>query len=510
MPANTIFSTLTTPPIRLANGDLDTRPDYRDGVAPGGGGGTTPVDPAGVIFSENFDAQPDYTATLNSIDKLQSTAAGYNIPNNWDIVYQSSDWTPEQGFANSHAPFEILAADSSEARGGTGKAMRHYRESAKTSTISDFDGDVVLGAEISHIRIWQSTSPSFNTTKTSVATVNGVTYSFSTTTGADGASFDATSYSLNDKEIGSVGGQFASLTNQRPRRAVFSNAIAVPSGATVSITNADIQGYDSSSNNPQWDEWSKKWNSDSQLIKFPIDINNPDGTEELYVEFRIKFSANWYQRGFYEDGWASKLFRVAHVTPGGNAISGFGGDMGPIFVWDYKSDNFGVRNVHTFRGGPPGNTISGNNYKTDELFGRFNGSRNFTSSIAGMEVGGADPQLPDLVNGGLTVNQPGNIYHESVFGPPEKWTKVAFYVKMNSGPGVEDGVFSQYIDGHRIIHYPNCAWMGPNVEDLRVKWNQISIGGNDNLHPYPASDLFEDWYAIDDLFVRDSLPEVFI
>jgi hypothetical protein len=44
MPANTIFSTLTTPPIRLANGTLDTRPDYRGGVAPGGFvGANTPL-----------------------------------------------------------------------------------------------------------------------------------------------------------------------------------------------------------------------------------------------------------------------------------------------------------------------------------------------------------------------------------------------------------------------------------------------------------------------------------
>jgi hypothetical protein len=40
-----------------------------------------------------------------------------------------------------------------------------------------------------------------------------------------------------------------------------------------------------------------------------------------------------------------------------------------------------------------------------------------------------------------------------------------------------------------------------------VGWNFFAIGGNDYFQPYPNADRHEDWYAIDDIVVRDSLPE---
>jgi len=497
-----LITDLTPEVIKARDGSIRTIAAQRDGSRPGDDDDS---DPVGVIFSENFDSQPDFTSSMYSLEPLQEANEGYTLPNNWDIVYQNALWSPTRGFPGNHDSFEILAADSADARGGTGKAMKNYRESANVDTITEADGSTVLNSGYTHIRIWQATSPNFNTTKTSIATVNGVEYLFSTTTGANGASYPTNALALDDQSLGAVDTQFNNITGQRPFYGVFSNAIAVPTGATVTITNGDIQGYDGKI----WDERVKKYNSDGQLTKTPIDPQNPEGTEELYVEFWIKFSENWYQRGYYEDGWLSKIFRASHVTPGGNAVSGFQGDMGPLVIWDYKSDNFGVRHQVAFRGGPPRNVTTEDNYKGTPVTDEYGGSQPFTStSISGMEVGGNDPQLPDLVNGGLLADTTDVVYHESVYGPPEKWTKVAIYLKMNSAPGVRDGVYSQYIDGHRIQHFEDVPFVAANTENLMVKWNHFSIGGNDYFHPFPGSERFEDWYMIDDVVVRDSLPEV--
>jgi hypothetical protein len=128
MPANTIFSTLTTPPIRLANGNLDTR--YRDGVAPGGGGGTDPVDPVdpvGVIFADNFNAQADWTSAMHSTDGSQY-ADTHLIPDGWFAVRQDPTWAPSEGYPTKHESIEILASNADKARGGNGKSYVSYRD----------------------------------------------------------------------------------------------------------------------------------------------------------------------------------------------------------------------------------------------------------------------------------------------------------------------------------------------------------------------------------------------
>jgi len=35
----------------------------------------------------------------------------------------------------------------------------------------------------------------------------------------------------------------------------------------------------------------------------------------------------------------------------------------------------------------------------------------------------------------------------------------------------------------------------------------VSIGGNDFFQQYPNEDMHEEWYSIDDIVVRDSIPQ---
>jgi hypothetical protein len=358
---------------------IDTAPAARGGFRAGDdtGGG----DPVGVIFSENFDDQPDWTSTSESTDNTQTVDTGHKLPINWYGIYQTTQWSPELGYPQKHASMEILASNADKSRSGTGKSAVFWRES----------------------------------------------YSF--------------------------GGN------------------------------------------------TYQWASDAQCIyKLPVDV------PELYVEFYIKFSPNFWERlndhtdpDWTWDGWMSKFFRVGwwdRISKPWNAAEG---GVNPRMFWGYKLDTYGVRNtVSAFQGPSSGST-------TVPAFG--SGSFNYTSSTKGQEVGGNDPQHQDQINGGNLADFASVTTHEQVFGPTEKWTKMAFYVKMNSAADVEDGVFSQWLDGHRIMHKESFAWHTSGTDKTATGWSFVAIGGNDFFRPRPDSERYEDWWALDDLVVRDSIPQ---
>jgi len=341
----------------------------------------TPVVPAGVIFSDNYDAQDDFTSTMHiataSDEQQQRRSQGDILPTGYDWLYQTTAWSPEKGFPDKHASIEILAANADKARGGTGKSYVHWREST---------------------------------------------------------------------------------ANRRP------------SG----------------------------WGSDAQLIKV-LDADY----EELYVEFYIRFSPNWYQRepGATRSGdrfgWASKLLRIGHWDRQGTIFNSQDEALNPRFFWDYKEDAFGLRNSFTFIEGPPGR-----NDKLDQ-----GGSKNYQSMAAGRGVNGADAQVSDVINGGYVIDRVEDIEHEQVFGPTETWTKMGFWVKLNSAPGVADGQMQMWINDQRAWTETSLAWVKANPDNAMPKWNYVALGGNSNFLPYPDEDQFEDWCAFDDHIIRDSKPE---
>lgn len=238
----------------------------------------------------------------------------------------------------------------------------------------------------------------------------------------------------------------------------------------------------------------KNWASDSQLVKY-------FGSEykEMYIEFYIRFSPDFYGRK-NAGSWASKYFRVGSYRGTGNIVSGYQGDLGPIFIAGYKRDNYGVRNLNTFRGGPYGE----NYYFKNEHDG---GSFNFSDHTKGHGFGGQDPKVPDLVNGGFLIDNKEILDHDQVYGPHQTWTKMGFYVKMNSSPGANDGIFRQYLNDEQIVSREAIPWVETNKENKMVGWNYLAIGGNDYFQPYENEMQFEDWYAIDDLLVLDGLPD---
>lgn len=239
----------------------------------------------------------------------------------------------------------------------------------------------------------------------------------------------------------------------------------------------------------------KNWASDSQLIKL-FDTQH----KQLYVEFYIRFSTNFYGRD-HASNFASKIFRLASWDGQGDEFSGFQGALGPIYLWDYKRDDYGVRNYHSFRGGP-----WGENYNLNGAYPKER-SLNYGSSTKGQAEGGGDPKLIDQVNGGYLVDESSVIGHNQVFGPGPEWTKVAFFVRMNSAPGVADGILRQWVNDQRIVNSESIPWVQESASGKMVGWNLLAIGGNDYFQPFPNEDRFEDWYAIDNLVVRDVVPK---
>lgn len=240
----------------------------------------------------------------------------------------------------------------------------------------------------------------------------------------------------------------------------------------------------------------RNWASDSQFMKY-LD----QGYEELYVEFDIRFSENFYGRDNISN-YVSKLFRIGSWTGDGSEFNGAAGELGPVVIWDYRRDAYGLRNVLSFRGGPYGEYYYfKDQYATDV-------SWNFTTNLKGQAPEGEDPELYGLRSGEKLAEYPGSdLDHEEVFGPPGHWTKMAFYVKLNSAPGKADGIFRQWVDGERVVNKENVPWNLDNPENRMAKWNYFAIGGNDYLQPYDNEMRFEDWYAIDNIVVRSSLPD---
>jgi len=246
------------------------------------------------------------------------------------------------------------------------------------------------------------------------------------------------------------------------------------------------------------DATSTNWNSDSQLqTVFDQDY------DEIYMEFWISFSANLAAR-FVEQGGISKVARIGHWDRVGDPFNGAAGGLGPVLFWDYMQNDYGQRNTFAFRGGPPGY-----NYTMDTDAEGVQDQSNFTNDTIGMAVGGGNPQLVDHVNGGFLadVDRYDFLNHNRLWGPAGHWTKVALYVKMNSAPGVNDGLMMMFLNDERIKLETTVPWVGPNPENKMVGWNFISLGGNDYFDPYPSSERFEDWYSIDDVVVRTSVPE---
>ncbi|MCE2572716.1 hypothetical protein [Motilimonas eburnea] len=264
------------------------------------------------------------------------------------------------------------------------------------------------------------------------------------------------------------------------------------------------QFYRDALSTPDW-----KWWSDGILAKkFDQDY------EQLYASFYIKWQPN-----SPHPASLSKLFRITHTEGSGHQVfrNFHDGFNGPTAGWMYVHNDYGLRNTIMMRGYPPMT-----NYYFEEGGAKdlprniHNGdmSLNWNSNLTDLNRDGIDDNPNTSLRSWLNDELiPGN-YHEGIISPQDLfgdsnktgWRRIQFFVKMNSAPGVADGIMEQWIDGQQVFANYQIPWVGASATAM-VGWNLIKVGGNDYINKKLDDNLrFEDWYAIDDIEVHTLHP----
>jgi hypothetical protein len=259
-----------------------------------------------------------------------------------------------------------------------------------------------------------------------------------------------------------------------------------------------------------YNDGNQRWTSESIMMK-----HFPEGYDQLYVEFWIRFDPNWTRLHVVgKPASYSKLFRISSWNGVGDEYRAFaGGNLGPMMLWDHKIDAYGLRNSIALRGGP-----HGDNYKFNVgdilglprvLTGLGDLSMNFTENLAYMGLDDTRSYIEDRVNGDVVpIGTYDTVQHDQIYGPKDSWTKLAFFVKMNSAPNIKDGELRQWLNGHQIFINKQIPWIRSSAsEDQIAKWNVVAFGGNDSFLYYPNADYREEWYSIDDIVVRTDIPD---
>ena len=245
---------------------------------------------------------------------------------------------------------------------------------------------------------------------------------------------------------------------------------------------------------------SNNFNSDGILVKI-LDVPQ----EKLFVRFWIKFQPGW------SAGGQSKLFRISSWRGDGtpDSVFAFGTQAsdthGPLLFWDYGQGDYGVRNFLALRADPnTSNYFMGSpspqNLPRSMVSGDL--SCNFQSNVTDLNNDGTNSNPPylSLVDGNPV---PGIASHDQIYG--DQWNKVEFYVAMNSGAGVADGVMKQWLNDTLVFSNETMPWMGTDSDGGKL-WNWVSLGGNDKWEYYPNEDEIEEWYAIKDVDIYSDLP----
>lgn len=257
------------------------------------------------------------------------------------------------------------------------------------------------------------------------------------------------------------------------------------------------------------------FSSDGILLK-----HLDEGAPEIYVEFYINFSDGFIDSYYNAPGDGShttgqaKLFRVYNWT-GVGAPFQYHGELydenkKPLFIWDglgypETRNGYGFRNQLAFmtkRSSPvqPG--------EEKYLNAQGDPSNDFPSSYHPITTtsNGGDTLIDRLTGQPMDPEQ-FSIDIDQVFGDETHWTRMGFYLKMNSAPGAFDGVYTQWVDGRKVLDLKTMQWVSAGQTMNGGRWNAVALGGNDFFQGYPRSDKHEDWYAIDDLVILDSIPQ---
>ncbi|WP_100640497.1 hypothetical protein [Marinobacter salexigens] len=284
--------------------------------------------------------------------------------------------------------------------------------------------------------------------------------------------------------------------------------IEISSSSTVDNPNRTRGGAGKSF--VSWrDSSASQFSSDGLLMK-----HYSEGFDQIYVEFYINFSnesvATYYDTQYGGNGTGlSKLFRIYHWDGTGDAFDYYTNNINPNMIWGFEgrptiASGYGFRNnisLLTRRD----RTLPENKQRFIDANGVYQKTLPTSYNPATrMPYGGV--AFEDKRDGGFIDG--GAVDIDQVFGDETNWTKVAFFVKMNSAPGAFDGTLIQWIDDRKSMEVNTVAWIAASRD--MVKWTTFGIGGNDNFQKYPNSLRHEEWYAIDDIKAATQIPDYLI
>ena len=244
--------------------------------------------------------------------------------------------------------------------------------------------------------------------------------------------------------------------------------------------------------------------SDGQLDYY---LGAGKGETEIFARYSLKFQPGWTPSKFM------KLFRIMSWdddTDPSQFYSFFtGGNSAPIFLQAYTAGGqYGLRNMVAFRsdaqetdyftpaleGLPPGRAMNSGDI-----------SLNFDGDIRQLDRRSADLNPITLIDRTTdAVIQPGTVVFDQVYGA--EWNRVEVYAKMNSAPGVHDGVLKQWINGQLCFFNSEVPWMMASSPGNK-KWNVVGFGGNGQFFVYPNEDEVEEWFAFAEIEIWNGLPE---
>jgi len=190
---------------------------------------------------------------------------------------------------------------------------------------------------------------------------------------------------------------------------------------------------------------------------------------ELYVRFWLKTQSGWqWDR---KNNNAHKVFRLFHYDGTNNFFkNGPNGSESPLTFFDLATYwvNNSARYSLTYRCSPVSNYFC--------------------------KPGGGPENGISLPFNSKEPAAPGN-------WADGEWHRYDLHFKLNTGPGISDGVSEFWYDGKRLVSHNNITWITES-STREAGWNSFSLGGNSKISWGPDdTPTKEQWYAIDDVVI---------
>lgn len=235
-------------------------------------------------------------------------------------------------------------------------------------------------------------------------------------------------------------------------------------------------------------EGESNYHSDAILMKefTAADGFDAAGYEEMYISFYLRFDPTWqFHTNGATGGAEFKLVRMGHIDAGNDLEVwqlGSTGNTAPFLLYQMKhSDMWGFRGHHE-----PRCDAQNPNYYCDNDIGQ--------DPLYICPVG------QTCTGNGTVGGQPQDDPTFAEMFYPGQWIKFEYYMKLNSAPGVSDGIYKHWV-GDVLQHSKTDLQWRYSDSDASVKLNFFSIGGNWNNFIGDPLDKTEQEYAIDDIQV---------